>query len=90
MTPGDLLGLLPKGDCRPTLVFTSADAEEQLSRTGIPDDRWVRFHAMYNWRYAAVRDNARRLHPLMLSFDELSLADQAKDDYAWELISSLI
>lgn len=56
----------------------------------IEHDRWIRFHAMYNWRYAAVRDNARRLHPLMVPFDELSLADQAKDDYAWELISSLI
>lgn len=56
----------------------------------IEHDRWVRFHAMYNWRYAEVRDNAKRLHPLMVPFDELSLADQAKDDYAWELISSLI
>ena len=56
----------------------------------IEHDRWVRFHAMYNWRYAPQRDNAQRLHPLMVPFDELTLADQAKDDYAWELISSLL
>lgn len=55
----------------------------------IEHDRWVRFHAMYNWRYAPKRDNSRRFHPLMVSFDDLTLADQAKDDYAWELISSL-
>lgn len=55
----------------------------------IEHDRWVRFHAMYNWRYAPKRDNARRLHPLMVPFDELSLEDQAKDDYGWELIRSL-
>ena len=55
----------------------------------IEHDRWVRFHAMYNWHYAPSRDNPRRLHPLMVPFDELTLADQAKDDYAWELIQSL-
>ena len=55
----------------------------------IEHDRWVRFHAMYNWRYAPVRDNPRRLHPLMVPFDDLTLTDQAKDDYAWELIQSL-
>ena len=56
----------------------------------IEHDRWVRFHAMFNWRYAPKRDNSKRFHPLMVPFDDLSLADQAKDDYAWELISSLL
>ena len=56
----------------------------------IEHDRWVRFHALFNWRYAPTRNNAQRLHPMMVPFDELSLADQAKDDYAWELIRSLI
>ena len=56
----------------------------------IEHDRWVRFHAMYNWRYAPTRNNAQRLHPLMVPFDDLTLADQAKDDYAWELIRSMI
>ena len=69
--------------------LTLREQQPELCRR-IEHDRWVRFHAMYNWRYAAVRDNAMRLHPLMVSFEELSLADQAKDDYAWELISSLI
>lgn len=55
----------------------------------IEHDRWVRFHTMYNWRYAPNRDNSRRFHHLLVPFDDLTLADQAKDDYAWELISSL-
>lgn len=51
--------------------------------------RWVRFHALHNWRYAPQRDNARRLHPDLRAFCELSAAEQAKDDYAWELLAPL-
>ena len=69
--------------------LTLREQQPDLCRR-IEHDRWVRFHAMYNWRYAPTRDNAQRLHPLMVPFDDLTLADQAKDDYAWELISSLI
>lgn len=55
----------------------------------IEHDRWVRFHAMYNWTYAPVRDNAMRRHPMMVSFDELSETDKAKDDYAWDIIGTI-
>lgn len=65
-------------------------------RAGQPDlcrriehDRWVRFHAMYNWVYAPVRCNPLRQHPMMVPFDELILSEQEKDDYAWELIGKL-
>lgn len=68
--------------------LTLREQQPDLCRR-IEHDRWVRFHAMYNWRYAPTRDNAQRLHPLMVPFDDLTLADQAKDDYAWELISSI-
>ena len=53
----------------------------------IEHERWNRFHLMNNWTYGPVRDNAARVHPLLRPFDELSAADQAKDDYAWELLS---
>lgn len=55
----------------------------------IEHDRWVRFHSMYNWNYAPVRNNTLRQHPLMVPFDNLSEAEQVKDDYAWELIETL-
>ena len=51
--------------------------------------RWMRFHSLYNWQYAPVRDNAARKHSLMVPYSALSPAEQAKDDYAWELIGSI-
>ena len=29
-----------------------------------------------------------RKHPLLKTFEELPLSEQAKDDYAWELLKS--
>lgn len=51
--------------------------------------RWMRFHSLYNWQYAPVRDNAARQHPLMVPYKALSPEEQAKDDYAWELIGMI-
>jgi len=51
--------------------------------------RWMRFYQMNNWSYAPKRDNAGRKHPLMVPYESLSPEDQAKDDYAWELIGIL-
>lgn len=64
------------------------EAQPDLCRH-IEHERWTRFHAMYNWHYAPVRRNEMREHPLMVPFDALSEPEQAKDDYAWELIGKL-
>lgn len=50
--------------------------------------RWMRFYALHNWRYGERNDTLRR-HPAMLPFQELPLKEQAKDDYAWELLGDL-
>jgi len=55
----------------------------------IEHQRWMRFHSLYNWCYAPMRDNAARLHPLMCPFEDLSEQNQVKDDYAWELLEAI-
>lgn len=49
----------------------------------------MRFHSMYNWRYGPVWNNTARLHPLMLPYEQLAQPEQAKDDYAWEVLGTL-
>lgn len=51
--------------------------------------RWMRFHSLYNWRYGDARDDGARLHPMMCPFDALSETEQAKDDYAWQLLEPM-
>lgn len=51
--------------------------------------RWMRFHLLNNWAYAPARNNALRQHPALLPYDRLPPAEQAKDDYAWELLGAL-
>lgn len=69
--------------------YRSLSPEQKEACRQIEHRRWMRFHTLYNWRYAPLRDNAAREHPLMQPYDALSPADQAKDDPAWELLGRL-
>ena len=62
------------------------DAEADLFQE-MEHRRWLRFYWMYNWDYNPVRDNSLRRHPMILPYRELSLEDQNKDAYAWELLN---
>lgn len=55
----------------------------------IEHERWERFHYLRNWKYAPVRDNRLRRHHLLVAYQDLSPAERAKDDYAWELLGQL-
>ncbi len=55
----------------------------------IEHERWMRFHTLYGWTYAKVRNNALRHHPLLVPFDDLTPEQQALDDISWELLEVL-
>ena len=67
-------------------VFAAASGPARQRYRRIEHERWMRFRLLNGWQYGPVRDDARRLHPLLIPFDRLSEADQAKNDYAWELL----
>ena len=51
--------------------------------------RWLRFYQLYNWQYDPQRNDALRLHPLLLPYSQLRKEEQNKDDFAWELLGLL-
>lgn len=69
--------------------WNTLSAEQRDSLQKMEHRRWMRFHQMYNWSFAPVRDDALRHHPLILPYEELSAAEQAKDSYAWEMLGRL-
>lgn len=69
--------------------YQKADPEQKECFRWIEHQRWLRFHSMYNWRYAPQRNNPAREHPLMVPFEQLDHNEQIKDDYAWELLETL-
>lgn len=68
-------------------IYASLSEEQKQPLRELEHERWMRFHAFYNWSYAPVRDNQHRKHPLYVPFASLSHEEQVKDDYAYELLS---
>ena len=77
-----------KENCEEAYRRFCADPDKDRYRA-LEHLRWMRFHSFYNWRYAPVRDNGARCHPSMLPYEQLSAEEQAKDEYAWQLLASL-
>lgn len=86
----DTIRTITPENCRAAYNRYCSYSPEQKKRCRwIEHQRWLRFYSMYNWRYGSVRDNAGREHPLMLPYEALDPREQAKDDYAWELLNQM-
>ncbi len=69
--------------------YQALTPQEKESCRELEHIRWMVFHSLYNWRYAPKRSNAAREHHLMLPYRQLPPEEQAKDDYAWEMLREL-
>ena len=67
-------------------MFSGADESVRDACREMEHRRWMRFHQMYNWEYAPVRDDLMRRHPLIVPYDQLSKEEKEVDDYAWEML----
>ena len=86
----DSLTALTGADCRRAYArYRELYPEREELFQEMEHRRWMRFSQMCNWKYAPVRDNGRRLHPLLIPFEELPAAEKKKDDFAWELLGKL-
>lgn len=86
----DTICAITPENCRAAYArYCGCSPEQQEICRRIEHQRWMRFHSIYNWRYAPQRNNSAREHPLMLPYDALSPSEQCKDDYAWELLAQL-
>jgi hypothetical protein len=66
------------------------DREEDLENyRRIEHLRWLRFYVYYNWSYGKKRDDAKKQHPMLRPYAELTLAQRKERDAAWELIDNI-
>lgn len=86
----DTLTSLTREDCREAYRRYRALYPERAELfQEMEHRRWMRFSLLSNWQYAPVRDNAARLHPLLIPFESLPPEEKKKDDFAWELLGQL-
>ena len=57
----------------------SFDPSTTLLLARFEHDRWMKEKLANGWVYAPVRDNAKKHHPCLVPYEELSLEEQQKD-----------
>lgn len=66
---------------------TKEDIRENYRR--LDHMRWLRFYVFYNWSYGCARDDAARQHPMLCSYEKLTLEQKKERDAAWELMGQI-
>lgn len=64
----------------PTAGTPFAFTPDEIDRlTHHEQERWYQHHATTGWSYGAVRDDVRKQHPRLVTWDRLPKAEQDKD-----------
>jgi hypothetical protein len=63
-------------DSSPVLSFETNEIERMAA---MEHGRWVFERLRQGWRYGAVRDNTKKVHPLLVGWEQLPLVEQEKD-----------
>jgi hypothetical protein len=58
------------------IAISDADVEEMAIRE---HERWMTDRQHHGWTYSAQRDNARKHHPLLVPWEQLSEPEKEKD-----------
>ncbi len=88
LLPDDDIRTLTPDICRRAYqIFCDLDPEKREICRKLEHDRWMRFYLMYNWTYDPVRNNQKRRHHLLVSYEDLDEAEHIKDDSAWQVLN---
>ena len=68
--------MVPESAPAPTFAFTGQETENLAQ---LEHQRWMREKVATGWRYGQSRDDERKIHPDLQSWDYLSEADKDKD-----------
>jgi hypothetical protein len=63
--------------------------EKLLPYLKLEHNRWMRNQYLRDWVYGPVRDNAEKIHPLLVPFEELPQEQKSKDRDAYETLFNL-
>jgi voltage-gated potassium channel Kch len=79
--------LMPAGDERPLFQFT----DEQIERLArMEHDRWRNERCRAGWAHGKVRDDARKLHPSLVPWEQLTELDRDRNLRAIKQIPTLV
>jgi hypothetical protein len=71
----------------PEFAFTGPDVETLAKRE---HERWMGERYAQGWTHGLVRDNARKVHPALVSWDELKEEDKDKDRNAIRALPAIL